>query len=77
MEKKDKEKKYNKILNIKGTFENLFNINDLLFGLENKNKIIQIFNSDNYELIKDINFNCAVNFLGNIINKMFLSFDNN
>ena len=77
--KKDKEKKYNEILNIKGTFENLFNINDLLFGLENKNKIIQIFNSDNYELIKNINFNCSVNFVGNIINKIiiFSSFSKN
>ena len=68
---KKKLNKYIKCLSLKENFENIFNINDSLFGI-NKKDVVQFYQSNNYQCIKTINFNCSPNFIGIMENKLFV-----
>ena len=65
---------YEKDSVIDGNFENIFNINDSLFGIknENLNNNIQIYDSIKYEFIKNIDFNCNPKFIGVIKNELII-----
>ena len=71
--KKNTKKKYYELDSIIiGEYDNIFNINDSLYGCQDKNKIIKIFHIDKNNCIKNINFNCNSTFIGNIKNKLIV-----
>ena len=60
------------ILLINGNFKDVFNINDSLFGAKDENKIIKIFNTDNYNCIKNIDFKYDSSYIGLMQNKFII-----
>ena len=71
--KKNDKLTYIKCLSFKENFNQIFNINDSLFCINNNNNTIKIYQSTNYQCIKTINFNCNPVFIG-IINNQLLVF---
>ena len=71
--KKNIKKKYYELDTIIiGEYKNIFNINDSLFGCQDKNELIKIFYIDKINCIKNINFKCNSTFIGNLENKLII-----
>ena len=70
--KNNKNKNYRSDILINGNFKDVFNINDSLFGAKDENKIIKIFNTDNYNCIKNIDFKYDSSYIGLMQNKFII-----
>ena len=67
---------YIKCLSFKGNFDNISNINDSLFCINDSNNKVQIYQSSNYQCVKTIDFNCNALFIGIIKNKLLVFYSN-